>query len=238
MYDIYNWLLLIYFNFILDIYHHNKQNQDHDVAQGHINNHHNQESERTLHNQNQQLNQNQKNEYDERSWNAQSSHYQNNQNRPNGQGLNNDYDSQWSGSQTINNEDLNQHYSSFRNQDNQNYGSYSDSLYSGFSSELNYREDFTKYQTYGSVVNEIGRNVAQKMIKFFYIVDKYAARNGTVQTSQAQEPLTLRQWALPMANHQFLNMYESKVYGISQGIIKNMYVSTEINSVSKIFLEF
>lgn len=226
--------MLIYCNFILDIHHHNTQNQAYDV-QGHINNrHHNQGNERTLYNQNQQLNQGQNNEYDELNWNTQSSHYQNKQIRPNSQGQYYAHDNQWSGSQTINDEDLNQHYSSFRNQDNQNYGSYSDSLNSDFTSELNFREDTINDQIYSNIDSELGRIVAQKMVKFFYIVDKYAARNGTVQINQAQEPLTLRQWALPMANHQFLNMLESKVYGINQGIIKNMYVSTEINSVSNI----
>lgn len=100
------------------------------------------------------------------------------------------------------------------------------------SSESGSLEDYIKEQDDGDIATEIGRKVAEKMVKFFNIVEKYAARNGTVLAGPAQEPLPLRQWAIPMANHHYLNMADNKINGLSQGIIKSMYINTEMNSVS------
>lgn len=123
-----------------------------------------------------------------------------------------------------------------KNQRNQNYGSSFDFFstnFAGFSSESNSQEDYIREQNENNdIANDIGRKVAQKMVKIYGIIEKYAARNGTVQTKQAQVPLALRQWALPMAHHHFLNMNDSKVYGLDQGIIRAIYVNTERNCVS------
>lgn len=109
----------------------------------------------------------------------------------------------------------------------------------GYPTDTDSQEDYIKSQTEsGDIADDIGRKVAQKMVKFFNIVQKYAARNGTVPTEQAQDPLAFRQWALPMKHHQYLNMNECKAYGLSQGIFKAMDLNTEKNSVSARFFFF
>lgn len=119
----------------------------------------------------------------------------------------------------------------YADNDNLYYG-----LYSDFDTEyfgLNTLEDYTKEQHDGDIAKEIGRKVALKMAKFYDIFEKHTARNGTVQTGQVQEPLPLRQWALPMTHHQFINMVDGKVYGLSRGMIKALYADTERNTVSR-----
>lgn len=194
-------------------------------------------NERTLYNHNQQNNQGQ-NEYSESKWNTQSRNSNNNKQ------LNQAYNqeesqmrSQIGGSfNQQNNEEYYQQQLNKKNQRNQNYGSSFDSFSTNsadFSLESNSQEDYIKEQNESNdIANDIGRKVAQKMVKIYGIIEKYAARNGTVQTKQTQLPLTLRQWALPMANHHFLNMNNTKVYGLNQGIIKAMYFNTEKNCVS------
>jgi hypothetical protein len=139
----------------------------------------------------------------------------------------NQQDSEEHHQQHINNQHLNLNHGSSLNFDS---GSTS-------SQELNSQEDYTKEQNNGDIADDIGRKVALKMVKLVSIVDKYTARTGVVRTNQAQEPLALRQWALPTERHQFLNMNDSKVNGLSQGIISAMYVNTENNCVSR-FLNY
>jgi len=112
-------------------------------------------------------------------------------------------------------------------------GQMSPSEYAGFGSPSSGTlDDYAAERTDGDVAAEIGRKVAEKMVKFFAIVEKYAARNGTVLTGPVQEPLPLRQWAVPMADHHYLNMADNKIYGLSQGTVKAMYINTEMNTVS------
>lgn len=119
-----------------------------------------------------------------------------------------------------------------------NYDSFFDYNFgAGPSSEYNFQEDYIKNDNADNdAAYDIGHRVAHKMIRFLNTIEKYAAHNGTIQTSLAHDPLTLRQWALPTERHQFLNMNDNKVYGLAQGMIKAMYISTETNSVSIILL--
>jgi len=195
----------------------------------------------TLDNHNQGLN----GEYSESNWNVQSGRLiQQNKNRENKQyrQYNNADESQTIRSQTDrffdqqNSEELYQQHSynkdnTNNNNNNQNYESSLD-LNSG-SLESDSQEDYVKAQNDNDIADEIGNKVAQKMVKFFNIVEKYAALNGTVHAIKDQDSLPLRQWALPMAHHHFLNMIDSKVNGLDQGLIKEMYINTERNSVSR-----
>lgn len=141
-------------------------------------------------------------------------------------------ENQWSKSQTSRNfnqqsqEEVNQKNSNNKNRASQNYGS-SDS------SESNSQEDYFKNHHNNDLSNEIGHQVAQKMIRIFTIMDKYTSSNGTIQTNQAHESFTLRQHAMPMDQQQYLNINESNVYGLNHGVIKSMYLNTERNCVSK-----
>lgn len=181
-------------------------------------------NEMTMLNANQQYNnRGQNDQYGESSWNVQSRpmsnenyQYKQQYNNKDSQGL---YQQQQ------------QQQQRYTDSDNLYYG-----LYSDFDAEyfrLNTLEDYTKEQNDGDIAKEIGRKVAQKMVKFYDIIEKHAARNGTVQTGQAQEPLLLRQWALPMTHHQFINMVDSKVNGLSRGMIKALYADTERNTVNR-----
>jgi len=138
---------------------------------------------------------------------------------------------QWSKSQTSRNfnqqsqEDFTQQKLNNKNHASQNYG------YS-VSSESNSQEDYVKDHHNNDLSNEIGLQVAQKMVRFFTIIDTYTARNGTIQTNQAHESLALRQHAMSMDHQQYFNINESNVYGLNNGIIKSMYLNTDRNCVS------
>jgi len=188
-------------------------------------------------NQNQQNNQDYLNEFSESNWNTQTPHRlmsKNNQNQPIRQNSQEVFESenQWSRSQVSRNfnqqteEELNQQKLNNNNRASQKYGF-------SVSSESNSQEDYVKDHHNNDMSNEIGLQVAQKMVRFFTIFDKYAARNGTIQTNQAQESLALRQQALPMNHQQYFNIDESNVYGLNHGFIKSMYLNTERNCVSR-----
>lgn len=188
-------------------------------------------------NQNQQNNQDYLNEFSESNWNTQTPHRlmnKNNQNQPIRQNSQEIFESenQWSRSQVSRN--INQQTQEELNQQKLNNNNRASQIY-GFSvsSESNSQEDYVKDHHNNDMSNEIGLQVAQKMVRFFTIFDKYAARNGTIQTNQAQESLALRQQALPMNHQQYFNIDESNVYGINHGIIKSMYLNTERNCVSR-----
>ncbi|XP_022165891.1 GATA zinc finger domain-containing protein 14-like [Myzus persicae] len=197
----------------------------------------NQESsnERFLNNQNQHNNQ-VLNEFSESNWNVQTpsrSINKNSQNQPIKHNSQEVFESQnqWSKSQSSTNanqqsqEELNQHIKlNNKNHASQNYGS-ADSL------ESNSQEDYVKDHHKNDISNEIGLHVAQKMVRFFTIVDQYSASNGTMQTNQAPEYLSLRQHYMPMEHQQYLNINESNVYGLKVGVIKSMYLNTERNCV-------
>lgn len=195
---------------------------------------------RSLNSHNQQNNQGQNDQYSESNWEVQS-HNLNNKNGKNVMTRENSQEQYGMGNQRTSMDYLNQesneeHYQqNMNNQRQMNYGS-SLNFNSGSSSsqESSSQEEYIKEQNNGDIAVDIGRNVASKMVKLFSIVDKNTARNGALQTNQAQEPLVLRQWALPTGHHQFLNMNDSKVNGLSQGIISAMYVNTENNCVSNI----
>ncbi|KAE9544351.1 hypothetical protein AGLY_001530 [Aphis glycines] len=192
-------------------------------------------NERFMDNQNQRNNQDYLNEFSESNWNTQTPHRlmsKNNQNQPIRQNSQEVFESenQWSRSQISRNfnqqtqEELNQQKLNNNNRASQKYGF-------SVSSESNSQEDYVKDHHNNDMSNEIGLQVAQKMVRFFTIFDKYAARNGTIQTNQAQESLALRQQALPMNHQQYFNIDESNVYGMNHGIIKSMYLNTERNCV-------
>lgn len=177
------------------------------------------------------LNQNQNDEYSESNWNAQPRHLQN-KNIQNSQ-ENNNGGSSWKKSSTYGSLNQQNSQESEQQQSYNNRHNYESTFdFNSGSMESNSQEDYVKTQNDDDISNKIGRKVAQKMVKFFNIIEKYAARNGTVQTSQVHEPLSLRQWALPMTRHQFTNMVDSKVNGLSQGIIKAMLIDNENNNVS------
>ncbi|XP_003242199.1 putative uncharacterized protein DDB_G0282499 [Acyrthosiphon pisum] len=192
----------------------------------------NQESsnERFLNNQNQQNNQD-LNEFSESNWNIQAPSRSMKKNSQNQAIKTNSHEvfqseNQWSKSQTSRNfnqqsqEEVNQQTSNNKNRASQNYGS-SDSS----------QEDYVKDHHNNDLSNEIGLQVAQKMVRFFTIMDKYTASNGTIQTNQAHESFALRQHAMPMHHQQYLNINESNVYGLNHGVIKSMYLNTERNCV-------
>lgn len=190
-----------------------------------------------MYNHNHQNNQGQ-NEYSESKWNIQSRNLNNNKqmNQAYNQGES-QVRSQTGGSfNQQNSEEYYQQQMNMKNQRNHNYGSSFDFFSTNsadFSAESNSQEDYIQeLNESNDIANDIGRKVAQKMVNIYDIIEKYAARNGTVQTKQAQVPLALRQWALPMANHHFLNMNDTKLYGLNQGIIKAMYIDTDRNCVS------
>ncbi|CAI6363698.1 unnamed protein product [Macrosiphum euphorbiae] len=193
----------------------------------------NQESsnERFLNNQDQQNNQD-LNEFSESNWNIQTpirSVKKNSQNQAIKTNSHEVFQSenQWSKSQTSRNfnqqsqEEVNQQTFNNKNRASQNYGS-SDS------SESNSQDE---YVNTNDLSNEIGHQVAQKMVRFFTIMDKYTASNGTIQTNQAHESFALRQHTMPMDHQQYLNINESNVYGLNHGVIKSMYLNTERNCV-------
>ncbi|XP_060853734.1 putative uncharacterized protein DDB_G0282133 [Rhopalosiphum padi] len=191
-------------------------------------------NERFMDNQYQQNNQG-LNEFSESNWNTQTPRRSMNkysQNQPIVQNSQEVFesDNQWSRSQVSRNfdqqsqEELNQQRSNNKNHASQNYGF-------SVSSESNSQEDYVKDHHNNDLSNEIGLQVAQKMVRFFTIFDKYAARNGTIQTNQAQESLALRKHALPMDHQQYFNIDESNVYGLNYGVIKSMYLNTERNCV-------
>ncbi|XP_025192946.1 GATA zinc finger domain-containing protein 14-like [Melanaphis sacchari] len=198
-------------------------------------NHHrsnNQESsnERFMDNQNQQNNQG-LNEFSESNWNTpRRSMNMYNQHQLIRQDNQDKDENQWSRSQVSRNfnqqsqEELNQQITNNKNHASQNNGF-------SISSEENSQEDYIKDHHNNDISNEIGLQVAQKMVRFFTIFDKYAARNGSIQTNQAQESLTLRQHALPMNHEKYLNIDESNVYGLNYGVIKSIYLNTERNCV-------
>lgn len=188
-------------------------------------------------NQNQQNNQDYLNEFSESNWNTQTPHRLMNkksQNQPIRQNNQEIFESenQWTRSQVSRNfnqqsqEELNQQKLNNKNRASQNYGF-------SVSSESNSQEDYVKDHHNNDLSNEIGLQVAQKMVRFFTIFDKYATRNGTIQTNQAQESLALKQQALPINHQQYFNIDESNVYGLNQGVIKSMYLNTERNCVSR-----
>lgn len=198
----------------------------------------NQEStnEWLLNNQNQQ-NYKDLNEFSESNWNIQTpsrSMKKNSQNQA--IKLNNhevfESENQWSKPQTSRNfnqqsqEEVNQKISNNKNRASQNYGSLD-------SSESNSQEDYIKDHHNNDLSNEIGLQVAQKMVRFFTIVDKYTGSNGTVQTNQAHESFALRQHAMLLDQQHYLNIDESNIYGLNHGVIKSMYLNTERNCVSR-----
>lgn len=190
-------------------------------------------NEMTMLNDNQQYNnRGQNDQYSESSWNTQSRPISNENYQYKQQYNNRDNSHITKSLYQEDSQGLYQHQQQrYADNDNLYYG-----LYSDFDAEyfgLNTLEDYTKEQNDGDIAKEIGRKVAQKMVKFYEIIEKHAARNGTVQTGQVQEPLPLRQWALPMTHHQFINMVDSKVYGLSRGVIKALYADTERNTVSR-----
>lgn len=184
-------------------------------------------------------------EYSESNWNVQSRYQQNKfgQNKP-GRQYSQEYTSEdysparrsqfggYYNQQTS--EERYQQYSKNKKHGSRNYGSFYDfnDSDSSSSSESGSQEDYIKDEITSDIGMDIGRKVAQKMVKFFAIVEKYAARDGTVQTNQAQDPFALRQWTFPMAHHEYLNMNDSKLTGLSQGFMKMMYMNTEEDSVS------
>lgn len=189
-------------------------------------------NEMTMLNENQQYNnRGQNDQYSESSWNIQSRPISNENYQYKQQYNNRDNSHTTKSLYQEDSQGLYQHQQRYSENDNLYYG-----LYSDFDAEyfgLNTLEDYMKEQNDGDIAKEIGRKVAQKMVKFYEIIEKHAARNGTVQTFQVQEPLPLRQWALPMTHHQFINMVDSKVYGLSRGMIKALYADTERNTVSR-----
>lgn len=115
----------------------------------------------------------------------------------------------------------------------QNYDSFFDYNFgTGPSLGFNFQEYIKNDYTDNDATYDIGRRVAHKIIRLFNIIEKYAAHNGTIQTNLARDPLTLRQLVLPTDRHQFFNTNDNKVYGLTQGMFKAMYISTETNSVS------
>jgi len=194
----------------------------------------NQESsnERFLNNQyNQDLN-----EFSESNWNIQTPSRlinKNSQNQPIKHNSQEVFENrnQWSKTPTSTNfnqqsqEEFTQQKSNNKNRASQNYGY-------PVSSESNSQEDYVKDHHNNDLSNEIGLNVAQKMVRFFTIMDNYTARNGTIQTNQAYESLALRKHAMSMDHQQYLNINESNVYGLNKGVIKSMYLNTERNCVS------
>lgn len=191
-------------------------------------------------NQNQQNNQGYLNEFSESNWNTQTPHRsmnKNSQNQPirqNKQKVQEVFESenQWSRSQISRNfnqqsqEELNQQNLNNNNRTSQKYGF-------SVSSESNSQEDYVKDHHNNDLSNEIGLQVAQKMVRFFTIIGKYAAHNGTIQSNQAQESFALRQQALPMNHQQYFNIDESNVYGLNNGVIKSIYLNTERNCVRR-----
>ncbi|VVC29646.1 Hypothetical protein CINCED_3A016978 [Cinara cedri] len=197
--------------------------------------------------QNQQYKQNQQglnDEYIESKRNVQSSVLSQNQNKQMGQNSQESVDAednQWarsdfSGSQNNRNNEE-QNYQQTLNKKYQNtpvseYSSNFNIAESKFSSEIGFQEDYIKEQSgISEVADSIGHNVAQKMVKFFNIVEKYADRDGTVKVQQAREPLNLRHFTLSLPNHKFLNINNSYVNGLNQGIVKEMYFNAESKSV-------
>lgn len=205
-----------------------------------VNNNQDSSNKRSLYGLNQQNNQGLNDQYSESNWEVQSPRSLNNKN---GKNRENNQEQYGEGNQRTTMDSFNQQNSeehqhqNMNNQRQMSHGSSlnfgSDSSSSEESNGYDFQEDI-KQQDNGDIADDIGRQTALKMVKLFSIVDKYTARHGAVQTNQAQEPLALRQWAVPTERHQFLNINDSKVNGLSQGLINAMYVNTENNLVSKI----
>lgn len=180
--------------------------------------------------------------YSESNWNVQSRNGQTDdrQNKPTRQ-YNQDYSGEQNQRTSQIHESFNQQYGQL---DQQNWNNYKqiyqnvgllsdlDSDWSSISQSKSQADYVTKHAK-GDAAYEVERNIARKMVKIYNIIQKYAAKNGTVLTNQAQDPLPLRQWAVPTSSHQFLNMYAGKISGLSQGILQSMYFGNKQNIVSK-----
>lgn len=173
----------------------------------------------------------------ESSWNIQTprlSMNKNSQNQPIIQNSQEVFESenQWRRSQVAGS--FNQQSQGELNQQKFNKKNYASQYYgSSIFSESNSQEDYVKDHQDGDLSNEIALKVAQKMVRFFTIINQYTASNGTIQSNQAHESLALRQHALPMDHQQYININESNIYGLNHGIIKSMYLNTERNCVSR-----
>lgn len=209
----------------------------------------NQQNQRYQLNQQNQPNQQNKqglnDEYSESNWNAQTSYLPlnqvNKQIEQNSYKSANTQDSQWTGSQVRLQNHQNSEEQTFQQMLNKKYQnnptdeslSSFNAAESRYSLEIGSQDDYTKEQSkIIDVSDNIGHSVAQKMVKFFNIIGKYTGLDGTVKVHQAQEPLNFRHFTMSLPNHQFLNINNSYVIGLNQGIVKEMYLNADSNSVS------
>ncbi|XP_050526390.1 GATA zinc finger domain-containing protein 14-like [Daktulosphaira vitifoliae] len=112
--------------------------------------------------------------------------------------------------------------------------SYNSDLSSGsVSSELNFNEEYIQ----SSRLNQndaayiVGNTCAKKIMKFYSIIEKYINSNGQIQNDWFNETVEVQQVVVPLPNHQFLNINESKINGLQHGTIKLVKVNTEYNNV-------